>query len=222
MSDVDEPQAEASLATSRSRRERGRKKASRLQELDNLKASRIHGKRQLDQVEEIDNVYDVVDVDEYSELVSKRQNDDWIVDDDGGYVEDGREIFDEEMGDEVQGHRSSTGSKRNPTDKGNQKSRRKADANATTEEGSSSSAGKSIKNMILNMGGGSKKSLKKEANLQDDLVLGELLGEFKSSSSSKPQDKKGTKIKAKIGGGHSNPFATQVVRPSSTGIKREA
>ena len=47
MSDVDEPQAEASLATSRSRRERGRKKASRLQELDNLKASRIHGKRQL-------------------------------------------------------------------------------------------------------------------------------------------------------------------------------
>lgn len=177
-----------------------------------------------DQVEEIDNVYDVVDVDEYSELVSKRQNDDWIVDDDGGYVEDGREIFDEEMGDEVQGHRSSAGSKRNPTDKGNQKSRRKADANATTEEGSSSSAGKSIKNMILNMGGASKKSLKKEANLQDDLVLGELLGEFKSSSSSKPQDKKGTKIKAKIGGGggHSNPFATQVVRPSSTGIKREA
>ena len=47
MSDVDEPQAEASLATSRSRRDRGRKKASRLQELDNLKASRIHGKRQL-------------------------------------------------------------------------------------------------------------------------------------------------------------------------------
>ena len=47
MSNVDEPQVEASLATSRSRRERGRKKASRLQELDNLKASRIHGKRQL-------------------------------------------------------------------------------------------------------------------------------------------------------------------------------
>ena len=76
--------------------------------------------------------------------------------------------------------------------------------------------------MILNMGGAaSKKGLKKEANLQDDLVLGELLGEIKSS---KPQEKKGTKIKAKSSGlgGHSNPFATQVVRPASTGIKREA
>ena len=126
------------------------------------------------------------------------------------------------MGDEVQGHRS-TSSKRNPTDKGHQKGRRKADVNATTEEGSSSSAGKSIKNMILNMGGAaSKKGLKKEANLQDDLVLGELLGEIKSS---KPQEKKATKIKAKNSGGlggHSNPFATQVVRPASTGIKREA
>ena len=47
MSDVDEPQNEVSLASSRSKRDRGRKKASRLTEIEKLKASRIHGKRQI-------------------------------------------------------------------------------------------------------------------------------------------------------------------------------
>ena len=97
--------------------------------LEELKASRESGKRKLAEVEDIENVYDVVDVDEYSEIVSNRQNDDWIVDDDGLYVEDGREIFDEEMGDEKDGHRSSksekSGKKGNPS-----KIRRKANASS--------------------------------------------------------------------------------------------
>lgn len=140
MSDDGEPVAELGIATTRSRRDRGAKKASRMQELSDLKASRQAGKRQLDEVEEIKNVYDVVDVDDYSELVSKRQNDDWIVDDGDGYVEDGREIFDEEMGDEMEGHRSTT-SKSEKSKNKKAKFRKKADANATTEESSSSSAG---------------------------------------------------------------------------------
>ena len=140
-SEAVEAVAEPSLATSRSRRDRGAKKKSRMTAMDELKASRLAGKKKWDDDEEIQNVYDVVDVDEYSELVSKRQNDDWIVDDDGGYVEDGREIFDEEMGDEADGHRSlksdqkSVGSK-----KPGGKIQRKADVNAT-EESTSSTAG---------------------------------------------------------------------------------
>ena len=97
---------EESTDSPKSKRSRGRRSAARASALDELKAARSAGKRQLDDAGEIDNVYDIVDVNEYSELVSKRQNDDWIVDDDGGYTEDGREIFDEEMGDEADGHRS--------------------------------------------------------------------------------------------------------------------
>ena len=144
MSDVDEDKPEdkmeaSGLAASRSKRSRGAKKASRMEELNALKNSRATGKRKWEDDEEIQNVYDVVDDNEYSELVSKRQHDDWIVDDDGGYVEDGREIFDEEMGDEMKGHRSSTGSKK-ATGKSNHL-RRKADANATAEDSASSTGG---------------------------------------------------------------------------------
>ena len=67
------------------------------------------------------------------------------------------------------------------------------------------------------MGQSAKRKPKAEANLQDDAVLGELLGEIKSS---KPTTK--TEISKHKKVGHSNPFATAVVRPASTGIKREA
>ena len=43
--------------------------------------------------------------------------------------------------------------------------------------------GKSIKNMILNMGASAKRKPKTEANLDKDDILGELLGQVKTSTS---------------------------------------
>ena len=209
--------ASSGIATSRSRRAGGAKKASRAEGLEALKAARAGNKWGQD--EELDNVYDLVDENEYSEMVSNRQNEGWIVEDDGEYVEDGREIFDEEMGDESAGHRSTKGADKKAKKGPN---RRKADANATSEDSSSSSAGKNIKNMLLNMGSGAKRKPKAEADLQNDETLKELLGQV-GSSLGKPESKR-LKSTAQNGSGahsqsgpHHNPFA---VRPSSTGLKK--
>ena len=116
----------------RSKRTVGAKKASRLQGLDELKAKRQGAKKWQDD-EEIQNVYDIVDEKDYCDLVAGRQNEDWIVDDDGEYVEDGREIFDEEMGDEKPGQRSTKG-----LDKSKKSGHhKKKDANASEESSSS-------------------------------------------------------------------------------------
>ena len=118
----------------RSKRTIGAKKASRLQGLDELKAKRQGAKKWQDD-EEIQNVYDIVDEKDYCDLVAGRQNEDWIVDDDGEYVEDGREIFDEEMGDEKPGQRSTKGFDKSKKSGHN----KKKDTNNTTSEESSSS-----------------------------------------------------------------------------------
>eukprot|EP00112_Aurelia_sp_Birch-Aquarium-sp1_P010022 Seg2162.5 transcript_id=Seg2162.5/GoldUCD/mRNA.D3Y31 product="DNA polymerase alpha catalytic subunit" protein_id=Seg2162.5/GoldUCD/D3Y31 len=84
----------------RSRREKkgstGAKKA-----LEKIRKYRETGEKAEYEIEDPADLYDVVDEKEYAKIVRKRQEEDWIVDDDGnGYVDDGREIFDDDLNED--------------------------------------------------------------------------------------------------------------------------
>ncbi|XP_061569459.1 DNA polymerase alpha catalytic subunit isoform X2 [Cololabis saira] len=88
------------LAKSRSRREK-REKVGRKSALEQIKKAKM-GEKIKYEVKEFASVYEEVDEDQYSKMVRDRQEDDWIIDDDGtGYVEDGREIFDDDLDEDV-------------------------------------------------------------------------------------------------------------------------
>jgi len=153
--------ADVGLAKNRSRREKkdryGRKAA-----FEQFREARS-GHRPRYVISEERNIYEEVDEEEYSKIVRDRQDDDWIVDDGTGYVEDGREIFDEEPGEVVSSGKRKTAA--------NAKAAKNPNIRPTD------SKPKSIRGMFA--AAATKPKVQKTVSLEDDAILGDIMGELK-------------------------------------------
>uniref|UniRef100_A0A672SW17 DNA polymerase alpha catalytic subunit-like n=1 Tax=Sinocyclocheilus grahami TaxID=75366 RepID=A0A672SW17_SINGR len=156
--DMDDTSDTCGIATSRSRREK-KEKVGRKSALEQLKRAK-KGEKVKYEVEEFTSVYEEVDEEQYSKMVRERQDDDWIIDDDGtGYVEDGREIFDEDLDDDALEKNSKRDSKKNV-------------------KKVSVSKPNSIKSMFMNSN--VKKPAEKHVDLSQDDLLGDILQDLHS------------------------------------------
>nr|XP_040022973.1 DNA polymerase alpha catalytic subunit [Gasterosteus aculeatus aculeatus] len=155
------------LARSRSKREK-REKVGRKSALEQLKKAKL-GEKIKYEVEEFTSVYEEVDEQQYSKMVRDRQDDDWIIDDDGtGYVEDGREIFDDDLDDDVVESKKGKGAKGADSKKNMKKS---AVAKPNT-----------IKSLFMNSN--VKRPAEKDVDLSKDDLLGDILQDLHSEKPS--------------------------------------
>lgn len=132
-----------------------------LEKLRNVKAA---GGKNKYEVDEVKNVYDEVDEAEYAKIVNDRAREDFVDDDDGsgyGYVENGREVFDE---DELEDEGPSRSKKKDKSQKGKKRSR---------EETTPATGRKSLKSFF-------NKERETKVKIADDDVLADILGEISS------------------------------------------
>ncbi|XP_041358143.1 DNA polymerase alpha catalytic subunit-like [Gigantopelta aegis] len=186
-------------------------KSGRLAAFERLKKTKERGEKNKYIVEEEKDVYELVDEAKYSELVRQRQEDDWIVDDDGsGYVEDGREIFD----DDIHGEETSK-----TEAKGKAGGERKKNRNIVRP---GSKPKQDIKSMFAAASFGTKKKPEKDVSLADDDILGDLMQELRQGPTVKPLPTKMNKTKSNRSA--YNPFSVKPIAPpvlKEKTIKRE-
>nr|XP_048305741.1 DNA polymerase alpha catalytic subunit isoform X2 [Myodes glareolus] len=157
-----------SFVASRARREKKSKKG-RQEALERLKKAKA-GEKYKYEVEDLTSVYEEVDEEQYSKLVQARQDDDWIVDDDGtGYVEDGREIFDDDLEDDAL-DTSGKGS----DGRAHRKDRKDVKKPSVTKPNN-------IKAMFIASAG--KKTADKAVDLSKDDLLGDILQDLNTETS---------------------------------------
>ncbi|XP_043959846.1 DNA polymerase alpha catalytic subunit isoform X2 [Gambusia affinis] len=205
--DGDEKGDACGLAKSRSRREK-REKVGRKSALEQLKKAK-KGEKIKYEVEEITSVYEEVDEQQYSKMVRERQEDDWIIDDDGtGYVEDGREIFDDDLDDDVVESKGKGGAKGGESKK--------------TLKKSSVAKPNTIKSLFMNSN--VKRPAEKDVDLSKDDLLGDILQDLHNEKPSALTPPPLVTLKKKKPVGSSmNPFSIKPhvpkEKPSSAGLK---